>query len=92
MQGSLVLNELFVDRTWRLYENKKGGPVLFSVKFRNENPPEGGMANEVRVHYDKEQFEMKVGEAIVRRAMNRIDIDPAGGNAMVDVEIMPLAK
>lgn len=92
MNAKFELKGLFVDRTWRLYENKKGGPVLVSVKFLNEAPPEGGMANEVRVHYDKEQFEMKKGEAIVRRAVNRVDIDPAGGNALVDVELIPLDK
>lgn len=87
----LVLKQLFVDRTWRLYENKKGGGVLFSVKFLWDAPPEGSKrANEVKVKFDGTTQELQVGEAIVRRANNRIDIDPAGGNAVIDVEIIPV--
>jgi len=86
-----VLNDLFVDRTWRLYENKKGGGVLFSVKFLFDDPPHGSRANEVKVKFDGVTQELQVGEAIVRRANSKIDIDPAGGNAMIDVEMIPVS-
>ena len=41
-----VMNRLYVDRTWRLYENSKGGPVMFSVKFLFDEPPEGKRCDE----------------------------------------------
>ena len=87
----IVLENLFVDRTWRLYENKKGGGVIFAVKFLWDQPPEGmRRANEVKVKYDGVTQELQVGEAIVRRASSKIDIDPAGGNAVIDVQIIPV--
>ena len=87
----IVLEKLFVDRTWRLYENKKGGGVLFSVKFLWDQPPEGmRRANEVKVKFDGVTQELQVGEAIVRRAQTKIDIDPAGGNAVIDVQMIPM--
>ncbi|MGV6800519.1 MAG: hypothetical protein ACWA5L_01195 [bacterium] len=87
----IVLKNLFVDRTWRLYENKKNGGVLFAVKFLWDEPPEGSKrANEVKVKFDGTTQELQVGEAIVRRANNKIDIDPAGGNAVIDVEMIPV--
>lgn len=85
-----VLHALFVDRTWRLYENKGSGGVFFSVKFLMDEPPEGRRANEVKVKFDGTTQELQVGEAIVRRANKRIDIDPAGGNALIDVELLPV--
>ncbi len=88
----ITLNNLFVDRTWRLYENKKGGGVLFAVKFLPDQPLEGGRANEVKVKFDGTTQELQVGEAVVRKAFDRIDIDPAGGNAMIDVQMVPFAK
>ncbi len=84
------LDELFVDRTWRLYENKKSGGIIFAVKFRWDDPPQGSRrADEVKVKFDKDVVELKVGEAIVRRASSKVDIDPAGGNAVVDVQVIP---
>ena len=87
----IELKDLFVDRTWRLYENKKGGGVLFAVKFLWDMPPEGrSRANEVKVKFDGTTQELQVGEAVVRKAFNKIDIDPAGGNAVIDVQMIPL--
>ena len=87
----ITLENLFVDRTWRLYENKKGGGVLFSVKFLWDEPPEGlRRANEVKVKFDGTTQELQVGEAVVRKAYNKIDIDPAGGNAVIDVQMIPI--
>ncbi len=87
----IVLEKLFVDRPWRLYENKKGGGVLFAVKFLWDEPPEGmRRANEVKVKYDGVTQELQVGEAIVRRAHDKIDIHPALGNAVIDVQMIPL--
>ncbi|MEM1140786.1 MAG: hypothetical protein AAGH45_12985, partial [Pseudomonadota bacterium] len=74
----ITLEKLFVDRTWRLYENKKGFPVLIAVHFLWDKPPQGfSRANEVKVKYDGTTQELQVGEAIVRRATNKVDIDPA---------------
>jgi len=85
------LKGLFVDRTWRLYENKKGGGVLFAVKFLWDEPPQGlKRANEVKVKFDGTMEELQVGEAIVRKAFNRIDIHPAFGNAVIDVQMIPV--
>jgi len=68
----ITLEQLFVDRTWRLYENKKGGGVLFSVKFLWDQPPEGfKRANEVKVKFDGVTQELQVGEAVVRKAITR---------------------
>lgn len=36
--------------------------------------------------------ELQVGEAIVRKAYNKIWLDPASGAALIDVEMIPLAK
>ena len=84
---------LFVDRRWLLFDAKKGGAgVMFSVRFLFDKPPEGSRANEVKVQFDGTTQELQVGEAIVRKAYNRIWIDPASGNALVDVEIIPLPK
>ena len=89
----ITLEKLFVDRTWRLYENKRGGGVLFSVKFLWDEPPEGmKRANEVKVKYDCVTQELQVGEAIVRHAHKKVDIDPAFGNAVIDVQMIPLPK
>ncbi|MEM8935197.1 MAG: hypothetical protein AAGC77_02170 [Pseudomonadota bacterium] len=91
MDGEKIsLEKLFVDRTWRLYENKKSGGVLFAVKFLWDEPPQGSRrANEVKVKFDGTTEELQVGEAIVRRANSKIDIDPAGGNAVIDVQLIP---
>ena len=87
----IILENLFVDRTWRLYENKKGGGVIFAVKFLWDEPPEGmRRANEVKVKFDGVTQELQVGEAIVRTAYQKIDIDPAMGNAVIDVQMIPL--
>ncbi|MEL6790098.1 MAG: hypothetical protein AAGL18_01370 [Pseudomonadota bacterium] len=87
----IALSKLFVDRTWRLYENKKGGGVMFSVHFLWDMPPEGmSRANEVKVKFDGTTQELQVGEAVVRKAYNKIDIDPAGGNAVIDVQMIPM--
>jgi len=87
----IVLNKLFVDRTWRLFENKKGPGVLFSVHFLWDMPPEGlNRANEVKVKFDGTTQELQVGEALVRKAFQKIDIDPAMGNAVIDVQMIPL--
>jgi len=93
MDGDKILLEnLFVDRTWRLYENKKRGGVLFAVKFLWDEPPEGSRrADEVKVKYDGKTEELKVGEAIVRSAFDKIDIDPASGNAVIDVQMIPIS-
>lgn len=87
-----VMNRLFVDRTWRLYENNKTGAVLFSVTFLFDEPPEGKRCDEVKVKWDGNTQEVKVGEAIVRRADKKIDIDPVGGNALIDVEMIYIGK
>lgn len=87
----IILNNLFVDRTWRLYENKKGGgSVLFAVKFLFDQPPQGSRANEVKIKFDGTTQELQVGEAVVRRAFSKIDIDPANGNAVIDVQMIPM--
>ncbi len=86
------LDGLFVDRRWLLFESKKGGGVIFSVKFRFDDPPEGKRANEVKVQFDGTTQELQVGEAIVRKAFNKIWIDPASGNAVIDVAVIPLPK
>ncbi len=91
-EPKLELKNLFVDRRWLLFESKKGGGVLFSVKFLFDKPPEGGRANEVKVQFDGTTQELQVGEAIVRKAYSKIWIDPASGNALIDVEMIPLAK
>ena len=92
-QDKITLEKLFVDRTWRLYENKRGGGVLFSVKFLWDEPPEGSRrANEVKVKFDGVTQELQVGEAIVRQAYKKIEIDPAAGNAVIDVQMIPLSK
>ncbi|MCP5432063.1 MAG: hypothetical protein H6923_02200 [Alphaproteobacteria bacterium] len=88
--AKFVLPRLFVDRRWMLYENKKGPGVIFSVKFLFDEPPEGRRANEVKVQFDGVTQELQVGEAIVRKAQSKIWIDPASGNALVDVEVIPL--
>ena len=89
--AKLELKSLFVDRRWLMFENKKSGGVLFSVKFLFDEPPQGNRANEVKVQFDGVTQELQVGEAIVRKAFNKIWIDPAGGNAVIDVEMIPLA-
>lgn len=87
----IVLNNLFVDRTWKLYENTKKTPgVLFAVKFLPDDPLQGSRANEVKVKFDGVTQELQVGEAIVRRANEKIIIDPANGNATIDVQLIPL--
>lgn len=86
------LKGLFVDRRWLLFEGNKGGGVIFSVKFLFDQPPEGKRANEVKVQFDGKTQELQVGEAIVRKAYQKIWIDPASGNALVDVEVIPLVK
>lgn len=86
------LKNLFVDRRWLLFEAKKGSGVIFSVKFLFDQPPEGKRANEVKVQFDGKTQELQVGEAIVRKAYEKIFLDPASGNALVDVEIIPLTK
>lgn len=87
------LSGLFVDRRWLLFESKKGGGgVIFSVKFLFDEPPEGRRANEVKVQFDGTTQELQVGEAVVRKAYSKIWLDPASGNALVDVEMIPLAK
>lgn len=83
---------LFVDRRWMLFESKKGAGVIFSVRFLFDDPPEGRRANEVKVQFDGKTQELQVGEAIVRKAYEKIWLDPASGNALVDVEVIPLAK
>ncbi len=87
-----VLKDLFVDRQWRFYDNPKGGAILFSVKFLNAEPPEGRICEEVKVKYDGNTQELEVGEAIVRRAEKKVDIDPVDGNALVDVEVLYIGK
>lgn len=86
------LKSLFVDRRWLLFESKKGGGVIFSVKFLFDQPPEGKRANEVKVQFDGKTQELQVGEAIVRKAYERIWLDPASGNGVVDVEMIPIPK
>lgn len=86
------LHGLFVDRRWLMFESKKGGGVIFSVKFLFDDPPEGRRANEVKVQFDGTTQELQVGEAIVRKAYSKIWLDPASGNALVDVEVIPLPK
>ncbi|GEM_PF-3608750 len=91
--AKFTLDKLFVDRRWLLYESKKGGGgVMFSVKFLFDQPPEGKRANEVKVQFDGVTQELQIGEAIVRKAYNKIWLDPASGNAVVDVEVIPLPK
>lgn len=91
-EAKLELKGLFVDRRWLMFESKKGGGVIFSVKFLFDEPPQGKRANEVKVQFDGVTQELQVGEAIIRKAYNKIWLDPASGNALVDVEIIPLAK
>ena len=91
-EAKFELNELFVDRRWLMFEAKKGGGVIFSVKFLFDEPPEGRRANEVKVQFDGVTQELQVGEAIVRKAYKKIWLDPASGNALVDVAIIPLPK
>lgn len=90
--AKIDLNGLFVDRRWLMFEAKKGAGVLFSVKFLFDQPPEGSRANEVKVQFDGVTQELQVGEAIVRKAWKKIWLDPASGNALVDVQIIPLPK
>ncbi len=91
-EPKIELRKLFVDRRWLMFESKKGSGVLFSVRFLFDDPPQGARANEVKVQFDGVTQELQVGEAIVRKAYNKIWIDPATGNALVDIEIIPLAK
>ncbi|MEO1252015.1 MAG: hypothetical protein AAFW81_06710 [Pseudomonadota bacterium] len=91
-EAKFELNGLFVDRRWLMFESKKGGGVIFSVRFLFDNPPEGRRANEVKVQFDGKTQELQVGEAIVRKAYEKIWLDPASGNALVDVTVIPLAK
>ncbi len=86
------LKELFVDRRWLMFESKKGSGVIFTVKFLFDQPPEGKRANEVKVQFDGVTQELQVGEAIIRKAYKKIWIDPASGNALIDVEVIPLTK
>ena len=86
------LNGLFVDRRWLLFESKKGGGVIFSVCFCFDDPPHGKRANEVKVQFDGKTQELQVGEAIVRKAYEKIWLDPASGNAIVNVTMIPLSK
>lgn len=91
-EAKFSLGKLFVDRRWLMFESKKGGGVIFSVKFLFDDPPQGKRANEVKVQFDGTTQELQVGEAIVRKAYNKIWLDPASGNAIVDVEMIPLPK
>ncbi|MEO1015789.1 MAG: hypothetical protein AAFX08_11440 [Pseudomonadota bacterium] len=86
------LKELFVDRRWLMFESKKGSGVIFTVKFLFDQPPEGKRANEVKVQFDGVTQELQVGEAIIRKAYKKIWIDPASGNALIDVEVIPLTR
>lgn len=91
-EAKFELNGLFVDRRWLMFESKKGAGVIFSVKFLFDDPPEGKRANEVKVQFDGTTQELQVGEAIVRKAYNKVWLDPASGNALVDVVVIPLHK
>lgn len=91
-EAKFEFRKLFVDRRWLMFESKKGGGVLFSVHFLFDKPAEGARANEVKVQFDGVTQELQVGEAIVRKAYNKIWIYPASGNAVIDVQVIPLAK
>ncbi len=72
--------------------SSQGAGVIFSVKFRFDDPPQGSRAMEVKVQFDGVTQELQVGEAIVRKAYQKIWIDPASGNAVIDVAMIPLPK